>query len=53
VHIVHDASQREIHAAEPLVPDPNPFVKLKKYKSAGSVQILAELIQEGGKTLLS
>jgi hypothetical protein len=48
-----------MHTAEPLVPEPSPFeveiaiVKLKKYKSPGSDQILAELIQAGGETLQS
>jgi hypothetical protein len=42
-----------VHAAEPLVPGPNYFedeiaiAKLKKCKSPGRDQILAELIQEG------
>jgi hypothetical protein len=51
---VSDVRQIEIHTAEPLVPDPNPFeveiptAKLKGYKSPGSDQILAELIQAGG-----
>jgi hypothetical protein len=45
--------------AEPLVPGPSrleveiAIAKLKKYKSAGSAQILAELIQGGGEILLS
>jgi hypothetical protein len=45
--------------AEPLVPGPSRLVveiavtKLKKYKSPGSDQILAELIQAGGEILLS
>jgi hypothetical protein len=44
--------------AEPLVPGPShldeiAIAKLKKYKSPGSYQILAELIQAGGKMLLS
>jgi hypothetical protein len=49
----------EIDTAEPLVPDPSPFeveiaiVKLKNYKSPSSDQILAELNQAVGKTLLS
>jgi hypothetical protein len=33
----------EIHTAEPFVPE------LKKYKSPGSDQISAELIQAGGR----
>jgi hypothetical protein len=42
--------------AEPLVLDPSPLrlkiaiAKLIKYKSPGSSQILAEMIQEGGET---
>jgi hypothetical protein len=43
--------------AEPLVPGASCFetaiAKLKKYKSPGSDQILAKLIQAGGKMLLS
>jgi hypothetical protein len=47
-----------MHTAELLVPDPSPEVeipiaKLKRYKSPGSDQILAELIQAGGETLPS
>jgi hypothetical protein len=44
---------------EALVPDPIPFeveiaiAKLKRYKSPGSDQISAELIQVGGETLRS
>jgi hypothetical protein len=59
---VHDSSavtvrQIEIHTAEPLVPDPSPFevenaiAKLKRFKSTGSDQIPAELIQAGGEIL--
>jgi hypothetical protein len=48
VHGVSDVRQIEIHTAEPLVPGPNPFAQLKKYKSPGSDQIPAELIQTGG-----
>jgi hypothetical protein len=49
----------QIHTAEPLVPDPShlevdiSIAKLKKYKSPGSDQILAELYQAGGETLVS
>jgi hypothetical protein len=45
--------------AEPLIPGPSRFevqiaiAKLKKYKSPGSDQIPAKLIQVGGKMLLS
>jgi hypothetical protein len=59
VHNVSDGRQIGIHSAEPLVPGPNHFevdiaiAKLKKYKSPGSDQILAELIQAGGETLVS
>jgi hypothetical protein len=54
-----DVRQTEIHTAAPLVPDPSPFeveiaiAKLKRCKSPGSDQILAELIQAGGETLQS
>jgi hypothetical protein len=56
---VSDARQIEVHTGEPLVPGPNrlvveiAFAKLKKYKSPGSDQIPAELIQAGGEILLS
>jgi hypothetical protein len=45
--------------AEPLIPGPSRLdveianAKLKKYKSPGSDQILADLIQAGGEILLS
>jgi hypothetical protein len=48
-----------VHTAEPSVSEPSPFeveiaiAKLKKYKSPGSDQILAELFQAGGETLQS
>jgi hypothetical protein len=57
VHCVSDVRKIEIHTAEPLVPGPIHLeaeiniVKLKKHKSPGSVQILAELIQARGETL--
>jgi hypothetical protein len=50
---------RTLQTSEPLVPGPSHFEveiaisELKKYKSPGSDQIPAELIQEGGETLLS
>jgi hypothetical protein len=50
-----DVRQIEIYATESLVPDPSPFgvgiviPRLKKYKSPGSDEIPAELIQAGGK----
>jgi hypothetical protein len=59
VHNVSDVRQIEVHTAEPLVPGPSCFeveiaiAKLKKYKSPGSDEIPAELIQAGGKILLS
>jgi hypothetical protein len=59
VHDVSDVRQIEIHTAEPLVPGPShleveiSIAELKKYKSPGSDQILAELYQAGGETLVS
>jgi hypothetical protein len=59
MHNVIDVRQIEVHTAEPLVPSPIrleveiAIAKLKKYKSPGSVQIPAELIQAGGEILLS
>jgi hypothetical protein len=59
VHGVNAVKQTEIHTAEPLVPEPSSFEveiaieKLKRYKSPGTDQILAELIQAGGNTLRS
>jgi hypothetical protein len=56
---VSDVRHIEVHAAEPLVPGPScleleiAIAKLKKYKSPGNDQIPAELIQAGGKMLLS
>jgi hypothetical protein len=56
VHRVSDFRQIEIHTAEPLVPDSSSFdfeiaiAKLKRYKSLGSYQIPAELIQAGSET---
>jgi hypothetical protein len=57
VHDISDVRQIEVHTAKPLVPHPRHFdveiaiAKLKKYKSPGSNQILAELIQAGGEIL--
>ena len=51
VHGVNHVRRTEIHAAEPLVPVPSAFdvamtiEKLKRHKSPGTVQILAELIK--------
>jgi hypothetical protein len=59
VHSVSEVRQIEGHTAEPLVPGPSrlevevDIAKLKKYKSPGSDQIPAELIQAGGEILLS
>jgi hypothetical protein len=59
VHNVSDVSQIEVHTAEPIVP-PGPsleveiaIAKLKKYRSPDSDKIPAELIQSGGKILMS
>jgi hypothetical protein len=59
VHKFSDVRQIKIHTAEPLVPDSSSIevetviAKLKRYKSPGSDQIPAELIQESGKILRS
>ncbi|PNF29495.1 hypothetical protein B7P43_G04553 [Cryptotermes secundus] len=59
VHRVSAVRQTEMHTAEPLVPEPTHFevesaiAKLKRYKSPGSDQIPAELIQAGGEILRS
>jgi hypothetical protein len=59
VHNVSDVRQIKVHKAEQLVPGPsrleveNAIAKLEKYKSPVSDQIPAELIQAGGKMLLS
>jgi hypothetical protein len=59
VHNINDASQREVHMAEPLIPGPSrleveiAIAKLKKYKSPGSDQIPAELFRSGSEILLS
>jgi hypothetical protein len=51
--------QTEIHTADQLVPGPSrleveiAIAKLKKFKSQGSDQIQAELIQTAGEILLS
>jgi hypothetical protein len=54
VHGVKDVRQTEIHTAEPFVPEPSSsevesaIEKLKRYKSPGTDQIPAELIQARG-----
>jgi hypothetical protein len=59
VHGVHDVRQKDIQAAEPLVPEPSlleveiAIGMLKSYKSPGTDQIPAELIKAGGETLCS
>jgi hypothetical protein len=59
VHNISDVRQIEVQRAEPLVTGPShleaeiAIAKLKKYKSPGSDQITAELIQAGGEMLLS
>jgi hypothetical protein len=59
VHNVNDVRQIEVHTAEPSVPGlshlvvETHFAKLNKYKSPGSDEIPAELIQSGGEILLS
>jgi hypothetical protein len=56
---VHNVRQIEVHTTESLVPGPSrleveiAIAKLKMYKSPGSDQIPAELIQAGGEILLS
>jgi hypothetical protein len=59
VHNISDVRKIEVHTAEPLVPGPSrleveiAIANLKKFKSPGSDQIPAELIQAGGETILS
>jgi hypothetical protein len=59
VHGVNDVWQTEIHIAEPLDFEPSfseveiAIEKLKRYKSPGTDQIPAELIQVEGNTLRS
>ena len=56
---VKDVKQKEIHAAEPLVPEPSVFdfrlviEKLKRRKSPVIDQIPAELIKTGGRIIRS
>jgi hypothetical protein len=58
MHNVGDVRKIEVHAAEPLVPGPCrleveiAIAKLKTYKAPGSDEILAKVIQAGGKILL-
>jgi hypothetical protein len=59
VHHVSDVRQIEIYTAEPLVPGTSrleveiSIAKLKYSKSAASDQIVAEMYQAGGETLVS
>jgi hypothetical protein len=59
VHNVSDVRQIEVHTAAPLVLGPSrlevkiAIAKLKNYKSPGSDEIRAQLIQAGGEILLS
>jgi len=54
---VNDVRLTEIHTAEPLVPEPSAFEvevaieKLKRHKSPGTDQILAKLINAGGRKI--
>jgi hypothetical protein len=55
VHNVSDVRQIEVRTAEPVVPGHSRLeveIAIAKFKSPGSDQILAELIQAGGVTLL-
>ena len=57
VHGVNDVRQREIHAAEPLVPEPSAseielvIEKLKSHKSLGIDKMPTELIKAWGKII--
>jgi len=57
VHGVNHDRRTEIHTAELLVPEPSAsdvemaVKKLKRYKSPGTDQILAELIKAGDRTI--
>jgi hypothetical protein len=59
VHNVSDVRQIEVYTVEPAVAGPSrleveiAIAKLKKYKSPGSDEFPAELIQAGGEMLLS
>jgi hypothetical protein len=59
VHNVSEVRLIEVDIAEPLVPGPSrlevqiAIAKLKKYTSAGSDEIPAELIRAGAEMLLS
>jgi hypothetical protein len=59
VHGINDVRQRDMHIAEPLVPEPSSFEneiaieKLKTHNSSSTDKIPADLIQAGGNTLCS
>jgi hypothetical protein len=59
VHNISDVRQTEIHMAKPLIRGPSllevetAIAKLKMYKSPGSDEIPADLIQAGGETIAS
>jgi hypothetical protein len=59
VHNVSYVRKIEVHTAEPIVPDPSrleveiAIAKFKKYKSPGTDEVPAELIQAGGEILPS
>jgi hypothetical protein len=59
MHGVHEVRQMNMHMAEPLVLEPSlikveiAIGKLKGYKSPGTDEILAKLIEAGGETLCS
>jgi hypothetical protein len=59
VYEVNYVRQTEIHTVEPLVPESNTLEvemaieKLKRHRSPGLNQILAELIKEGGRAICS
>jgi hypothetical protein len=59
VHRVSDVRQRELHTAEPLVPEPSPseaeitIAKLLKCNSPGTDQTPVKQIQAGGEVLRS
>lgn len=59
MHNVSDVRKNEAHIVKPLVPHSSHVeveiatAKLKKYKLPGGDQLLPELIQGGGETLLS
>jgi hypothetical protein len=57
--MVHNVRHKDIHTAEPLVPEPSlveveiAIGKLKSYKSPGTDQIPAQMIKAGGEILYS